>query len=577
VRVPRAVLLFLGAWALAACSGSSESPGSALCGSCGSGLTCVDNADFPGGACTKSCETATCASGSECIQLSTGQFCLPSCSSGQSCPTGLTCGPGGTKGNVCSPPASMPAAAVTCSAPTIVAGPTIGPANPPTGCQKPTIASSYAPVLPAIGQAIHMGVRNVGEQLTVQFPAGTSGFSVISQGAAANPYFQVQLASGAAANAPLPTPIGSPNNAAFFTYPDPGVNAPSDRNILWSGPLSPGFAAVTFPNTTAALAQADAGLPTGTWSFTVSDLLRECGNFSDCNDPHRGSTANVYDITVLTRSGGIPAKGALDVAIYLATTTGLKASDAPTDPDLNWVVQRFAADMARGGICLQTVTFYNLPTWAENRYAVTTVGTAAIVDPCSDYRQMFTLAQPGNTVNLFFVDQLDDSDGPPGSVTIGFDGAIPAPTTTSGTVAGGAVASMADLRMAGAACSGSFNLNCGPDVIAETAAHESGHTLGLFHPSESDGSSGDSFDGLVDTPQCVCEVCASSSTISNCLNNSGTSSNFTQVEGDVCHSGTQVCGGADYLMFWQLTGFSAGNVSPQEGQVMRMNPVVRPL
>jgi len=437
------------------------------------------------------------------------------------------------------------------------------------------VPSKYAPVLPAVGSAIHLGVRNVGEQLTVQFPAGTSGFSVISQGPATNPFTQVQLASGAAANAPLPTPIGSPANSTFFTYPDISGREPSNRNILWSGPLSPGTAAVTFPNTTAALGQADAGLPAGTWSFTVSDLLRVCGSFGDCQDPNKGSTQNQYDITVLTRSGGIPAKGGLDVAIYLATTSGLKAAAAPNDPDLNRLVQRFAADLARGGVCLQTVTFYDLPTWAQDKYSLTTVGTAELINPCSAYRQLFTLAQPGNAVNLFFVDHIEDSDGPPGTQTIGFDGAIPAPTTASGTVGGGAIASMADLRSGG--CSGAFNISCGPDVIAETAAHETGHSLGLFHPTESDGSSGDAFDGLEDTPQCVCEVCASSANINNCLNINGTSSNFTRVDGDVCASGTQVCGGADYLMFWQLSSSSKGSVSPQEGQVMRMNPVVRPL
>ena len=44
-----------------------------------------------------------------------------------------------------------------------------------------------------------------------------------------------------------------------------------------------------------------------------------------------------------------------------------------------------------------------------------------------------------------------------------------------------------------------------------------------------------------------------------------------------CSKGTQACGGADYLMFWTLSDKSAGNLSPQEGQVMRMNPLVRPL
>jgi hypothetical protein len=450
----------------------------------------------------------------------------------------------------------------------------VGPSSAPTGCQKPIVPSSYAPVLPAVGAATHLGLRNVGEVLTVQFPAGTSGFSVISQGAATN-VATVQLLSGAAANAPLPTPIASPTSGSFFTYPDVSGLAPSDRRLVWSGPLSPVTAAVTFPNSTAGLGLADAGLPAGSWSFTVADLLRQCGGFGDCNDPNRGSTANQYDITVLTRSGGIPTRGALDVAIYLVTTSGLKAADAPNDADLNRMVQRFAADLARGGVCLQTVTFYNVPTWAEDRYHVTSVGTSAVVDPCSDYRQLFTLAQPGNTVNLFFVDQIEDSDGPPGTQTIGFDGAIPAPGTVSGTVAGGAIASMADLRSGG--CGSGFSLNCAPDVVAETSAHESGHYLGLFHPSEADGSSGDSFDGLVDTPQCVCSMCASSSSISKCLSEQGTSSDFTQVDADFCTSGTQVCGGADYLMFWQLSSLSKGNVSPQEGQVMRMNPLVRPL
>src|SRR5262249_59915231 len=123
------------------------------------------------------------------------------------------------------------------------------------GCQKPVVPSKYAPVLPAVGSLIHLGVRNVGEQLTVQFPAGTSGFSVISQGPATNLYTQVQLTSGAAANAPLPTPIGSPSNSTFFTYPDISGRDPSNRNILWSRPLSAGTAAATFPTTTSAPGQ----------------------------------------------------------------------------------------------------------------------------------------------------------------------------------------------------------------------------------------------------------------------------------------------------------------------------------
>ena len=110
----------------------------------------------------KSCDTVSCASGSKCIQLSTGQFCLPSCASSD-CPTGLVCGPGGTAGNVCSPPAAAPAAAVSCSAPVLISGGAISPSSPRRGCQKPIVSSSYSPTLPAVGVANHLGMHQVGE------------------------------------------------------------------------------------------------------------------------------------------------------------------------------------------------------------------------------------------------------------------------------------------------------------------------------------------------------------------------------------------------------------------------------
>jgi hypothetical protein len=563
-------LLPLGCFlALAACSSTEPGPVAVGCGVCGSGLSCIVNADFPDGVCSKECDNQNCASGSQCVRLSVGQFCLQSCSGG-GCPFGTVCGSAGAAGSVCMAPAAAVATAASCpSAPVLVSGGTAGPSAAPSGCQIPTVASTYA------GSLTHVGVRQVGQSVTFQMPAGASGFTILSQGAANNTGL-VAFNQGMLPNSPTPSPLLTPDGRTFFEIPPETVD-PSSRNIVWSGPLSPLTAALTFPNSTAGLKMVDAGLPAGSWALTVDDLLHQCPQFQGCKDG--GSNAGLYDITVLTRTGPIPDRGVLDVAIYLVSMDStLTAANALTDAQMARAVSRIAADLARGGICLGTVTFYDVPQWARSRYSSLAVDDASRRNPCADYRQLFTLAQPGNVASLFFLDELTDPSGVPGNSTIGVDGSIPGVGTISGTIAGGAAVSAADLHHT-SNCSSTFSVACGPDQTGETAAHELGHTLGLFHLTEADGAtstSGDSFDGLVDTPECLCSLCVGSSQRPNCADQPGAGSNPTLVEAASCTQSTQACGGGDYLMFWVLSSLSKGNLSPQEGQVMRMNPLVRP-
>ncbi len=560
----------------AACTGTVPDLGSASCSPhCAEGLTCVDNADFPGGVCTSFCSSGgTCSAGSTCVQLSTGQFCLPTCASGDGCPMGLVCGNAGSAGQVCLAPAAAPATAVTgcpIGTPAVSNG---GMIDVPevTGCVQPIVQSSYAPAPPAVGATLPLGVHQVGEKVEFQLPPGTSGFTVVSQGQSTN-VPRVSVFGGVLPNSPLPTPIQEPN-ATFFDYPTSFDQAPSDRTLTWS-PISPVTAAVTFPNGTAGLQKASQGLTPGTWNLTVSDLLHECASPQlGCGDPASGSTANRYDVTVLTRSGGIPERGGLDLAIYLVG--GVSAAAALGDPHYQRMVQRMTGDFARAGICLQTVTYYDVPSWARSRWALVQVSPAAAAEPCSEYRQLLTLARPGNTVSLFFLDQITEPNAPAGSRLIGYDGAIPGVSTFNGTTAGGAIVSSGDIATT-SGCGNVFSTSCGPDVVGETAAHEVGHALGLFHPTESQGASGEDFDPLTDTPQCLCALCVSASARSSCADQPGAPAQPTVVDGSNCTQGTQSCGGGDYLMFWQLTDVSRGNLSPQEGQVMRMNPLVRPL
>ncbi len=532
----------------------------------------MDNADFPGGLCTATCGSASsCPAGNKCVQMSTGEFCALSCDSGSGCPTGLVCGNAGSAGKVCVAPAAAPATAVSCpAAPAVVNG---GLVDLPetSGCVQPIVQSTYAPSPPSAGSTLALGMHPVGTALQFQLPAGTTGFTVVSQGKSSN-VSKVSAFGTVLPNGPLPTPIQEPN-ATFFDYLTSFDVSPSDRALTWS-PISPVTGAVTFPNGTAGLATARSGLTAGTWTLTVSDLLHECQGLQ-CGDPASGSSANSYDITVLTRSGGIPERGGVDLAIYLVSSA-LSAASAPNDPDLRRMVARVAADFARAGICLQTVTYYDVPAWARSRWAVVTAGQAAAAEPCSEYRQLFTLARPGNVVTVFFIDQITEPNAPSGTRLIGYDGAIPGVSTFNGTIAGGAIVSSGDLHST-TACGSTFNVSCGPDVVGETVAHEVGHALGLFHTTESQGASGEDFDPLTDTPQCLCSLCVGAGGRPSCADQPNAPSQPTTVDGTVCGQGTQACGGADYLMFWQLTNLSRGNFSPQEGQVMRMNPLVRPL
>jgi hypothetical protein len=404
-----------------------------------------------------------------------------------------------------------------------------------------------------------------------QLPAGTTSFTVVSQGQATNAD-QVNAFGVVFPNSPLPTPITAPEGT-FFDYPASFELAPSDRTLTWA-PISPVTAAVTFPNGTAGLRRAAQGLTPGNWSLTVSDLLHECAMLG-CGDPDSGSTDNRYDVTVLTRSGGIPVRGALDLAIYLVSDT-LTAASAESDPNFRRMLARISTDLARAGICVQSVTYYDVPAWARSRWSSVPINDALAADPCSDYRQLLTLALPGNVVSLFFVDEITQPGGPSGTRLVGYDGAIPGVSTFNGTTAGGAIVSSADIGFT-SGCGSDFTTRCGPDVVGETAAHEVGHALGLFHTTESLGASGEDFDPLTDTPQCLCSLCVGSSARSSCADQPNAPAVPTQVDGSDCAQGTQACGGADYLMFWQLTDLSRGNLSPQEGEVMRLNPLVRPL
>ncbi|MGO9829349.1 MAG: hypothetical protein ACLPJH_04365, partial [Myxococcaceae bacterium] len=132
---------------LAACTsttggnGNDGGTGGVCATGCGNGLSCLENSDFPAGACTALCEPGACPSGTTCTpMLSTGSsYCLQTCSPSSPCPGALSCTTTSV-GSVCLTPSLPVSTAISCAAPTLVVGGRAGPATEPS-CQLPVVPS----------------------------------------------------------------------------------------------------------------------------------------------------------------------------------------------------------------------------------------------------------------------------------------------------------------------------------------------------------------------------------------------------------------------------------------------------
>lgn len=443
----------------------------------------------------------------------------------------------------------------------------------PANCQRPVVGSA----LPA-QVLLHQANHKTGDVVSFNVPAGTGSVTIVHQAQTAN--LRVVYKSQVLDNSAVPDKVFQPDGGKVYDDNDPNYQAASspdggsDPSGLYAfyGGGSPSTAAFTMPNTAYSL---DAGVAPGTWSFMVNDYAYECATLSGCSDG--GVLGNTYDVTVTANLAPAPtAKANLDLAFYIVASetspkTGLPLNaanaNAGNDPSVQRMVSTFKNIYSQAGINISSVTFYDVAPAAVTRFG--THINADNTGPCDELNQMFLLSadHSGNTLNLFLVQSITSKSSSGGSV-VGIDGTIPGPSSFAGTVHSGAAVSLADLYSRPQYCVGAINLSCGADVVAYIAAHEAGHFLGMFHTTESSGAD---FDPITDTAKCPCIPCASSTQCGN-----STSQNPVVLPAGQCVTAPQ-CGGGDNLMFWQLSaGYSQGNLTPQQGAIMRLNPAVHP-
>jgi predicted Zn-dependent protease len=294
---------------------------------------------------------------------------------------------------------------------------------------------------------------------------------------------------------------------AFYSLTDPdGTNILSSSSVLYNKASGSGgdygFANVLVPQTSSFSAKA------GTWTFK---------NYN--NDR----------VKIGLRTGSAPTSTTFTVQPYITGTTWSAS-------DISATLTVMSNIYSTNGI---TLTIKDTITISESQYAAvsysfTNSTTSALISQGST-----------DTVNLFFVE-----DQPSGETALyGVSGGLPGPMGIASSWNG-------VLNFLTAHATGT-TLNT--QLLAETAAHEMGHWLGLFHTTESGGIS---FDILSDTAECP---------ISRDNDSNG------KVLPEECDGY-----GADNVMFWtawspssQAAGKKQDTLSTEQKYVLKYSPLAK--
>ena len=299
----------------------------------------------------------------------------------------------------------------------------------------------------------------------------------------------------------------------FYSLTDPdGTNILSSSSALYnfsSGRTGGyGFASVLVPHTTNFSAKA------GTWTFK---------NYAN------------ERVKLTLRTGSTPSTATFIVQPYITGTTW-------TANDIASALFVMSNIYSNNGI---TLSVKDTITISESQYS--TVSSSFIDSTTS------ALVAQGreDTVNLFFVEDQPSSE----TAILGFSAGIPGSMSIASSWNG-------VINYLSAHAKSDYTLYS--QVLGETAAHEMGHWLGLFHTTEAAGTS---FDPLSDTTQCP---------ISR-ANEVDHYDNGSKVYAEDCDGY-----GADNLMFWttwsyssQAAGETQENLSTEQQYILKYSPISR--
>jgi hypothetical protein len=213
------------------------------------------------------------------------------------------------------------------------------------------------------------------------------------------------------------------------------------------------------PSTAFVLPGADVPVANGTYQFEIA------------------SSSENAEVILVRRRGAQPTSGTVDVNFFDLQGSGLDQGI------LQQAVGLFADVFAKAGIRMGRLTLITV-TGADDLLSVP--GDSGVGSPLRQVPTLSNLADNPAALNLFFVREITSSDG----MLFGISMGIPAALTIPGTISSGVIVNVSAHQTAGGFDTRNFG---------QTMVHETGHSLGLRHSTEADGSG---HDLISDTPEC---------------------------------------------------------------------------
>jgi hypothetical protein len=259
--------------------------------------------------------------------------------------------------------------------------------------------------------------------------------------------------------------------------------------------------------------------PSASFVLPGSDMPVSAGSYAF--EIAASGNANAAEVILFRRRGPQPSSGTLDVNLFVLEGSGLDRADL--EKGMGHFAQTFAdAKIKLGSVTLITVT------GAEELLSVPSSTSAG--SPLRQLGTLSSLASNSSAANLFFVREITTEDADSG--LFGISLGIPAALGISGTISSGVVVNVSAHNLVGGFDTREFG---------QTITHETGHSLGLFHTSEKDGSL---HDPISDTPECT---------------------GADPLDAAACPDGAN-------LMFWSGRDFK---VTAGQGYVLLRSPIVK--
>ncbi len=232
---------------------------------------------------------------------------------------------------------------------------------------------------------------------------------------------------------------------------------------------------------------------------------------------------------MVNRTGDVSAKNKVDVRIVFVGVDGiseaLNATSAEADEGLQSALTGLGELWSSLGVSLGSVSYADFDG---------DVDTYTTVDGAEEFGNLLRTAEDDAEITFFLVADIDLGDG---ASILGLSGGPPGVAAHGGTSKSGVVINVANIVEA-------------PDQVSLIMAHEGGHFLGLFHPTEKDLSG---VDPLADTPECEDTDADGALTSDECAGN-----------------------GSENVMWPTAQVGTATSFSDDQGWVVARNPIVSP-